>query len=1090
MLTMLLGKAGSGKTRAVCEEIRARMAERKNMVLLTPEQQSHRAERRLAAVCGPALSLHAEVLSFTRMYSRAAVELGGLADPVPDGGGRLLLMSLALDAVGSRLRRYGAKGRRVDFLRQLLAAAEECRGALITPAALAEAAARASGAVRDKLSDLSLLLEAYEAVTRQQLGDSRDAASRLADGVAECSVGLGGVWADGFTDFTAAELRVLDGILRRGTDLTVTLTLGEGEEPHFRVTEGCFRSLMELAARRGAETRVVRLPEAPAGALRHLAENLYSYPAPPLAEPSQAAELCRMDTFAGECRWAAARIRELLREDPSLRFGDVAAAITDFAARRGTAEAVFREYGLPFFVEETEELASAPAAVYALEALAAVLEGWRAKHVFRMLKTGFGGLADGETDELENYCLTWDIRGESSWRREEDWDLSPGGYDGKKDTDAEALRRLNALRRRVAAPLGRLADAVRQPAEAHALLAALAAFLEETGVRDELRRRAEAAPPESGEAAACVRTWGALSDCLSQMDAVLGGVTLEGADFARLLELLLRGSAMGAIPAALDCVSLGSPARLRGAGMRVLFVLGADDEHLPAAPGRDGLFSPEERRVLYDLGIRLSGGRDDDLTRPLLELYSLAAAPTDRLLVSWSGGENSRPGVLAERAKALLHVPVCTEAELQGRQLAAAAEPALRLAFGEGPWAAAARARLRGEALEALRARAAQPNLPLRPETARRLYGDTFRLTPSRAETFHRCSYLYFMQYGLKAKERRFAGFAAPESGTFQHFLLENVCREVRDGEGFAAVTEERLRALTREYAEIFAAETFRFRQLEDRRFLYLFRRLCASAETVVLDVARELGAGDFVPLDFELSFSDREGGDLPAVRVGDVLVQGTVDRVDGWDDGEKLYLCVTDYKTGKKEFRLSDVVCGVGIQMLMYLFMLSETGGARYGRELVPAGVLYAPARDVLLSESRSIPPEAVEKERADRLRRKGVLLEDPRVLHARENSEAPRYLPVKYRGGVPVSGVVSAEQLGELTAHVKRLLLRMGGDLSAGRAEASPLFESKSEGPCLWCPYGSVCGFDPRSGGGRRKPAMTDGELWQLLREEAAHG
>ena len=80
MLKLILGVSGSGKTRRVYEEIRSHLGERSGMVLLTPEQQSHRAERALAAACGPRLSLYGEVLSFTRMYHRAAVELGGLAE--------------------------------------------------------------------------------------------------------------------------------------------------------------------------------------------------------------------------------------------------------------------------------------------------------------------------------------------------------------------------------------------------------------------------------------------------------------------------------------------------------------------------------------------------------------------------------------------------------------------------------------------------------------------------------------------------------------------------------------------------------------------------------------------------------------------------------------------------------------------------------------------------------------------------------------------------------------------------------------------------------------------------------------------------
>ena len=76
MLTVLLGAAGSGKTKWIGEDLREKMASRRGMVLLTPEQQSHRAERRLAALCGPGFNLHGEVLSFTRMASRIFAETG------------------------------------------------------------------------------------------------------------------------------------------------------------------------------------------------------------------------------------------------------------------------------------------------------------------------------------------------------------------------------------------------------------------------------------------------------------------------------------------------------------------------------------------------------------------------------------------------------------------------------------------------------------------------------------------------------------------------------------------------------------------------------------------------------------------------------------------------------------------------------------------------------------------------------------------------------------------------------------------------------------------------------------------------------
>ncbi len=1092
MLTLLLGAAGSGKTRRICAEIRERVDKGVGgLVLLTPEQQSHRAERRLAAACGPRLSLFGEVLSFTRMYSRAAAELGGLADPLPDRGGRLLLMALALEDVGPSLRRFGLRSRRADFLSRLMATAEELQSAMTTPGDLRSAAEKASGAMREKLEDMAMVMESWEAVQTRLLGDCRDAAARLADGISRCGVGAGGVWADGFTDFTARELTVLEGLLRRGTDLTVALTLGEGEEERFAVTEGTFRTLSEMARRLGTELRLERLPSAPPDPIRCLAENLDRYDAPAFPGNDGSVEVCCMDSFSGECRWAAARIRELMMADGSLRFSDFAVAVPDFTARKSVLASVFRAYELPVYVEEAEPFAPSGLAVYVLEALRTVSEGWRAGNLLRCLRTGFGPLTGEETDELENYCLTWNLRGEGTWRQAEPWDLSPEGYGDASAADGETLERLNALRSRVASPFGSLADALKEGGSVKALLRALSAFLGETGAGETLRRRAEAleAGGDAAGAAGCVRLWSAMTECLEEMNALMGGVTLTGEEFTRLLELLFREKQAGSIPAALDAVSLGSPERLRFRRPRVLLVLGADDEHLPGQRPATGLFSPEERRRLTGLGIRLDRQEDAELTRPLLETYLLAASPKERLLVSWSGGEGIRPSILAERAMELLHAEKQTEEALAGRHLAAAPLPALPLAMGKGPWAEAARACLPPEQLAELRTAAAQAHVPLQSATVRKLYGSTLRLTPSRAERYYQCSYRYFLEYGLRLKERKAAEFAAPQRGSFYHYLLENVCREVREGGGFAAVTGDTLRALTRKYAEAYAAEAFRGAQLRDRRFLYLFRRLCDTAENIVLEMAEQLAAGDFQPLDFELDISDR-GGELPPLDLGGILVEGKVDRVDGWSDGDKLYLCVADYKSGPKEFRLSDVCEGQTIQMLIYLFLLKAEGEPRYGKRIVPGGVLYLPARDKVVSMPRSSTEEEIRRARAEELKISGLLLDDLPMLRARDRSEPPRYLPVTFRDGLPVKGVADLARMGELDTFVRGLLRRMGEELRAGKAEASPLAHYGSEDPCRYCEYSRVCGFDPRRQEKRLVRKLTDAEFWEEAEKEARHG
>lgn len=165
------------------------------------------------------------------------------------------------------------------------------------------------------------------------------------------------------------------------------------------------------------------------------------------------------------------------------------------------------------------------------------------------------------------------------------------------------------------------------------------------------------------------------------------------------------------------------------------------------------------------------------------------------------------------------------------------------------------------------------------------------------------------------------------------------------------------------------------------------------------------------------------------------------MDRVDGWVHGGRLYLRVVDYKTGSKSFSLSDVVHGLNMQMLLYLFALESQGKRLYGQEPVPAGVLYIPARDILLSEDGDLTDEDIAARRREKLRRSGLVLDDPEVLLAMENSEDPVRLPVKWKGGVPTGdSLATAERMGALGRRVEDTLKLLACELRSGSITATP--------------------------------------------------
>ena len=252
----------------------------------------------------------------------------------------------------------------------------------------------------------------------------------------------------------------------------------------------------------------------------------------------------------------------------------------------------------------------------------------------------------------------------------------------------------------------------------------------------------------------------------------------------------------------------------------------------------------------------------------------------------------------------------------------------------------------------------------------------------------------------------------------------------------------------------------------------------------------RELSKSDFAPLDFELRLG--AGGELPPVRLSDgkneISINGIADRVDGCLRNGKLYLRIIDYKTGKKSFSLSDVWYGMGMQMLLYLFALEQEGKNRYNAEIVPAGVLYVPARDVIISANGDLTEEELDAAKAKSRKRSGLILDDSDIITAMERSESPEYIPVSYKkdGSISSESLANEQQLDALHRHVDKRLLELSGQLSGGCIDASPYYRGESDNACMWCPYASVCRFDEKQDERRYLSKIKSGEFWSRLEDE----
>ncbi len=1101
MLRLIVGRGGTGKTELVMAEIARRAKAGEKSVLIVPEQYSHDAERQLCAYCGNGISLFAEVLSFTGLFRRALARVPREERPL-DAGGRLLVMELAFSAVLDQLTVLSHVRRHADFLTGLLRLRDELNQSLLTPAMLLEAARESGGALEEKVGDLALILESYPGFIPPGYYDPSDAMRETAALVEESGVLEGAaVFLDGFSDFTPQEMAVAETILGMGSELTVCLNTDWPEEDELLFhsahdTASRLRGLAEAQFQPFTLVRTQGQTRSDSGELQFLEKHLFSgedctYE----GEKRESIRLFVAENPTQECEAAAALILDRIREK-SWRWRDFAVTARGWESYDAIAESIFEKFGVPVFRNRRSSLLEKPVLSMTLSALGAVENGFAYEDVFRYLKTGLAGITPEECDELENYVLRWRIRGRRLWTGEAGWSSDPVGMGRCTPQNRPRLDRINEIRARAAAPLEKLAAGLEAGETAREKAVALWRFLEEAGVPERLRERSEELT-KGGElqlAEEYLQLWDILVDALEEFAGVLGDALISDEEFTRLLRLVLSAADVGTIPAALDRVSMGEMDRMRKRDLKCLIVLGATDDRLPAVGPVQSLLSDEERGLLMRFGLKLSETAESRLYREMDLIYSSLTLPSEELILLRTGEEGVQPSFVVDRISRLFHLPSLPVEELlytaapvpcfelaaraAGGERSPVAVSALRVLEGEEDWARKLRAA--GEAARMGRGR-------LDARRAEALYGRNTTLTASRVESFYRCRHAYFLQYGLQAQPRKKADFDRPEFGTFVHFVLENVLKELEEGPGFE-VPEEKVKELTEKYIEAYTREYLGGLEGRSARFRYLYRRLSDPVSEIVRDTVEELASSDFRPLDFELDFS--RGGDLPPAEIRgedwQVAVRGKVDRVDGWLHEGKLYLRVVDYKTGVKKFDLSDVLGGMSMQMLIYLFVLERFGEGRYHAPVVPAGVLYTPARESVIPAESSATREEIDLMRAKNLKRSGLILDDAEVLQAMEHGENPRYIPVKYQKSGAKGSLASLERMGVLKRHIDSMLLEMGRELHGGDITASPFYRGERENACAVCAYQEACRFGEAPEDRRHWMMKLDPEeAWQEMGE-----
>ena len=1084
MLHFIKGRAGSGKT-AKMRQIISQMAENGSSrpLLLVPEQFSFESERIMLQLLGPKNLKNVEIFSFPRM-AFSELQKNGLSNlKTADNGIKAAIMSEALMQLEGRLDIFSNVRHNSTALSPLVDFCKELKYCCIDSDSLNEKLEGSTNSfLKNKLTELDLIRNSYEALLTQSYFDDADAvgaftAIALKSGFFKNKT----LFLDGFRDFSKQELECLKVALYQCDDVYITICVDEKVRKfsslyYMKDFENRLRTIASKTNTAVDEFYCEQKENAFAPDISKFEKTLFSTEKIQKANYNGDIIVAKCSDSENEAIFVANTIKKLLKSG-EYRCRDIAVIERTNGTYKKSVIDALKRLSIPVFDDSRRPLATETLFINICSALECVSNGMSTQTLMSYLKTGLAGLSVSEISKLEKYALIWDLKA-SGWQK--DFTMHPDGFGNELDEKAKLrLEELNSIRKKAVLPLLKLKkDCV--DADGKAIASAVYDFIINSKIKDNLLKLTLELDDAgfSVEANHQEYSWNVLMHILDTMALITDGKFYSLKRWYELFMILVSSGDMGEIPQGLDEVTVGCADRIRLEKTKVVFLVGVNKDEFPLVNVGGGILTDADRVLLTNLGIEVRPPFEDTVDEERFIAYCAITAASEKLYMTYKcndgeGGTLFKSEMISTVEKTFNDLKTVVTSELPADYFIESEESAFSAFSKNFLYNNEIKSTLKAyfESKKEYEGKINALNIltgdePFgfnEKENSKKLFGEDVYISASKVESFYNCPFAYFMRYGLGAEPLKEATLDPAQSGTIIHLVMEEILKKYPQAR-FIEVSDDELREAVTSVLKAYLEEKMGGVEEKSERFMKLFYRLVDISMTVIERLKVEFGVGEFAPCDFELRIG---GADIPAYELplneGKVRVTGSIDRVDLMEKDGIKYIRVVDYKTGQKEFKLSELFDGLNIQMVLYLMALEKNGKNYYG-EVIPSGVLYLPSRIGLKNYLGERNPDdlTIENQKRKSGKLSGMILDSPVVFNGMGVDTYPDYFPATFaaKGGTK-GNYYSLPQFHSLSKLIDDKIISMGNALHDGEIPAVPLGESdKKDGKmCEYCSYRSVC-------------------------------
>ena len=906
-LQLIYGRAGTGKSTAILEQVKNNLHSEVKQYIIIPEQFSYSEEKKLMAELQENSIINAEVITFKRMAERVQTEVAGRTKSLLSKSGKAMIMYSILDKQKDKLQYIKNSSNNIDLGIQTIKDFKKNVIKYQDIEGLIESVDKPL--LKAKLQDVNIIYSEYEKCIQEKFLDEEDKISKLATSLESSTMfDNSDIYIDEFSGFTKQEYQVIAKLLKKARKVRLAICLDELNEKNktdiFYFNKSAVEELIDIATECGVEVEKpiylnkqykLKNPE-----IKHLEQNLY---APTYAK--YAGEVKNIKTILTlnpyeEIDYVAQNIIKLVR-DEGYKYSDIAIIARNIDEVQSKVKAILGNNGIPVFIDNKEDLARSQFIKYILALLEILAKNWSQEAVISYIKSGFLKIDEDDIYKLENYVIKWGIQG-SKWYKE-DWEYEEENF--------------NELREKIVLPILDLKAKLEGQKTATNISKAIYSFLDKNDIYTQIEEKIKKYE-ESGNILLSKNCKASLENLIEVLDEIIYIFEDQKMSFEKYREILKIGLSykeLGNIPEVIDQVILGDIERSRSHEIKIAFILGVNDGNFPRINKIEGFLNDDDRETLKSLGKEIAKGSLELTYEDQFNIYKALTTAKEKLYLMYTStdkdGATLRQSILITKIKRIFpnlkeeSTILNSEPEITSKQ--ATFQELLfelqKLKNGEQiddiwyevynwyktdpKWS---------NILEKAMIELKYLKTPekISKENIEKLYGKTLKTSISKLETYRRCPFQYHLKYGLKLQEKEEFKVRAIDTGSFMHEVIEEFFRRAED---VKKITEEEISKLVDEIIldKLSLRKNYLF--TSNKKFIALTNRLKRIINKSLGYIVYQIQNSDFTVLANEVEFSK---------TINNVEITGKIDRVDISNDGD--FLRVIDYKSSSKNINLNDV--------------------------------------------------------------------------------------------------------------------------------------------------------------------------------------